>query len=288
MYHANLMGLLVRKFCGNPRLAWGIRCSNVFFRDYRPVTRWIVECCSHLSAFPEAIVVNSQAGIRHHVRIGYKLARMRCIPNGFDLEHFRPDPAVRASVRYEFGLPEDALIIGLVARWDPLKDHGTFIKAAFRIAGQHEKAYFLLIGKGMDWNNRQLVSLFGGVEFQDRMLLLGAREDIPRLTVAFDIACSSSISEGFPNTVGEAMASGVPCVVTDTGDSASIVSDTGYVVPCNDAAALASACLKLIEMDRVRRQELGLRARKRIEQHYALADTVREYEKLYTTLVKGR
>jgi glycosyltransferase involved in cell wall biosynthesis len=211
---------------------------------------------------------------------------MRCIPNGFDLEHFRPDPAVRASVRYELGLPEDALIIGLVARWDPLKDHGTFIKAAFRIARQHEKAYFLLIGEGMDWNNRQLTSLFGGVEFQDRVLLLGAREDIPRLTVAFDIACSSSISEGFPNTVGEAMASGVPCVVTDVGDSAAIVSDTGYVVPCNDAAALASACLKLIEMGQVRRQELGLRARKRIGQNYALADTVRVYEELYTTLVK--
>ena len=112
------------------------------------------------------------------------------------------------------------LIIGLVARWDSLKDHSMFIEAAAAVSREHEDIYFVLVGRGIEWETPELAALIRTAGLQDRMILLGERDDIPSLTAAFDIACSSSITEGFPTTIGEAMACGVPCVVTDVGDAA--------------------------------------------------------------------
>jgi glycosyltransferase involved in cell wall biosynthesis len=106
------------------------------------------------------------------------------------------------------------------------------------------------------------------------------------LTAALDIATCSSYSESFPNIIGEAMACAVPCVVTDVGDAARIVAETGCVVPPKDAPALASALRELIELGPAGRQELGLRARARVEERYSLDSVVWQYETLYERLMK--
>ncbi len=285
MYHANLLGVLVSKLFRIPKLVWSIRCSDVPFDEYRPLTGWIVKLCAHLSAIPDAIIVNSRAGMSEHVRLGYRAPRMCFVPNGFDLDCFRPDPMARSSVRRELGIPEESIIIGLVGRWDPLKDHTTFVQAAAHIAREYENAYFLLIGSGMERETPKLTALIDEVGLKDKAILLGLRHDVPRLTAAFDIACSSSSTEGFPTTIGEAMSCGVPCVVTDVGDSAVIVGDTGRVVPRGDSAAFASACLELIQMGSTRRQELGREGRELIRKRYSLTMVVEEYEKVYRRLL---
>jgi len=284
MYHADLLGVLVSRLVETPNLVWTIRCSSVPFNRYRPLTGLIVKLCSLLSAIPDAIIVNSSAGIRHHVKLGYTPGRMHLIPNGFDVERFRPDSGARFSIRTELGLPEDAIIIGLVARWDSLKGHSTFVQAASLIARESNSIYFLLIGKGVTWETAKLATLIRDTGFQDRMILLGQRDDMPRLTAAFDIACSSSITEGFPTTIGEAMACGVPCVVTDVGDSAAIVGETGRVVQRGDATAFAHACKELIALGPDGRRELGCRARTLIISQYGLSGIARRYENLYTNL----
>lgn len=285
LYHADFLGLLVSIISDRPKLLWNIRCSRVPFKEYRPITGLIVKVCSRLSTIPDAIIVNSTAGISEHIRHGYLSSRMHLIPNGFNTELLRPDPEARSSVRRELGLSNDVIIIGYVARWDPLKDHSTFIQAAVQIAQDYEKTYFFLVGDGMTYETRELSSLIEGSGLRQRMVLLGPRDDIPRITAAFDIACSTSVTEGFPTTVGEAMACGVPCVVSDVGDSATIVGESGRVVPPGDPLALSFACRDLIEMGPARRRELGRKARKLIASKYELTDVVREYEKLYKNLV---
>ena len=116
--------------------------------------------------------------------------------------------------------------------------------------------------------------------------LLGRRQDIPRLTAALDLATSSSCGEGFPNVVGEAMACGIPCVVTDVGDSALIVGKTGKVVPPHDPEALASAWKELLRLTPQVRQKLGNAARKRVETEYSLAAAARRYEALWSIQAK--
>ena len=284
LYHADLLGLLAGKLARVPVIVWNVRCSNVPFNSYRQMTGLIVKACSRLSTLPEAIIVNSWAGIHEHIRRGYRSSRLCFIPNGFDTKSFRPDPEARFSVREELGLSKDALIIGCVGRWDPLKDHSTFIGAAAQVTREHEKVYFLLVGKGLTYKTRELLSLIKASGVQQRTILLGPRKDIPRITAAFDIACSSSITEGFPTTVGEAMACGIPCVATDVGDSATIIRDTGRIVPPGNVPAFAAACKDLIEMGHTRRRELGLKARELITSKYELTGVVREYENLYTNL----
>jgi glycosyltransferase involved in cell wall biosynthesis len=209
---------------------------------------------------------------------------MHLIPNGFDAESFRPDYSARLAVRRELGLTEDALIIGLVARWDPLKDHATFVDAASFLAREYDNIYFVLIGRGIEWDTLGLAALVRAAGLQDRMILLGERDDMPRLNAAFDVACSSSLTEGFPNTIGEAMACGVPCVVTDVGDAAAIVGNTGLAVPAGDAVAFAKACKELIALGPKARREFGRKGRERIINKYALPTIVKQYEDLYTNL----
>jgi glycosyltransferase involved in cell wall biosynthesis len=119
--------------------------------------------------------------------------------------------------------------------------------------------------------------------------LLGEQRDVPRLLNAFDIATSSSsYGEGLPNAIGEAMATGIPCVVTDAGDSALLVGDTGIVVPKRDPGALCAAWQWLLDAGSDFRRAMGERARKRIMEHYSLQVMIRRYETLYRNLTSGR
>lgn len=286
LYHADLLGLLAARLIKSCKLVWNIRCSAIPFESYRPRTGWIVALCSRLSSRPDAIVVNSRAGIQQHLGLGYNSSHIHFIPNGFDLDRFCPDPQARLSVRRELGIQDDALILGLVGRLDRLKDHATFLQAAAAIIREHQqKVYFVLIGEGLEWETPALASEIKDFDLQDKVILLGPRDDVPRLTAAFDIACSTSISEGFPNTIGEAMSCGVPCVVTDVGDSAAIVGDSGRVVPAGDAMALARGCGDLLALGYQGRRELGIKARESINRDYSLPKIVRMYSALYDSLI---
>jgi glycosyltransferase involved in cell wall biosynthesis len=118
--------------------------------------------------------------------------------------------------------------------------------------------------------------------------LLGPRSDVNRIYCALDILASSSVSEAFPLVVGEAMASGVPCVVTDVGDSARIVGPTGYVVSPGDPEALATAWDQMLSMSRDARAQLGATARQRVCQQFDLTAMTQRYEALYTEVVTPR
>jgi len=237
---------------------------------------------------PAAIVVNSEAGRRQYERHGYSPRRWQLISNGFDLKVLRPDPAARNAVRDALRVRADAPLIGLVARFDPLKDHGTFLRAAGVLARTDSAVHFVLIGNGVVPGNALLDRLVRQEGLAGRLHMLGERRDIPWLTAALDISSLSSYAEGFPNVIGEAMACGVPCVVTDVGDCRVIVGETGVVVPPRDPHALAEGWRTLLRMDREARSRLGEAARQRIERHFSLRHIVNEYEQLYLSLTGAR
>jgi glycosyltransferase involved in cell wall biosynthesis len=192
-------------------------------------------------------------------------------------------------VREELGISQEALLIGLVGRFDPQKDHRNFVEAAARLRTDCPQVHFLLCGDGVNWNNAELTGWIGEAGLRQQFHLLGRREDMPRLTAALDISStSSSYGEGFPNVIGEAMACGVACAITDVGDSAFIVGETGLVVPPRDPEALAQAWKKLIEMGPEGRQKLGETARKRILENFSLPDIVARYEALYKEVVRRK
>jgi glycosyltransferase involved in cell wall biosynthesis len=284
MYHANLLGLAFMK---PSRTLWNIRCSDMDLSAYGPLYRFTVKAGARLSGLPKAIVTNSLTGRDVHIRLGYSPRGWVLIPNGFDTEVFKPDAGARLQARAELGIPEGSLVVGIVARLDPMKDLETFFRAVDLQLTKSPSAHVVVAGRGLSPGEPFLNSLIRD-EHAPRVHLLGERHDIPRVLSAFDIALSSSQSEGLPNAVGEAMSTGIPCVVTDAGDSAALVGDSGIVVPKGDPEALAAAWERLADAGEDYRKSLGEQARSRITGHYSLQAMVARYQSLYTSLTQDR
>jgi glycosyltransferase involved in cell wall biosynthesis len=176
---------------------------------------------------------------------------------------------------------QDSFLIGLIGRYHPVKDHDNFLKAAALLLKTHPDTQFVLCGKQVDSKNRSLGELIHNLQITEQVHLLGERHDIPRITAALDVSASSSRTEGFPNVIGEAMSSGVPCVATDVSDLAVILGETGRIVPPGNPVALATALAELIEIGPEGRAALGARARSRIVAHYSLDEEVAQYETIY-------
>jgi len=187
-------------------------------------------------------------------------------------------------LRSELGLPPDTPLVALVARYAPIKGHDVFIAAAGKLAAVNPSVHFVLAGIEIDDTNTPLMQSINSSGVPERFRLLGEREDIEHVLTAVDITCSSSYGEGFPNVVAEAMACGIPCVVTDAGDSALLVGGFGQVVPTGDPTALYRSCEQLLSSHE-ERQRLGCSARSRIEQHFSVASMVTRYQQLYEELV---
>jgi glycosyltransferase involved in cell wall biosynthesis len=284
LYHSDLVGLLVGRAARVPAIAWNIRCSHMGDEYRHGVNGALVGALARFSKYPDAVVANSHAGQEEHAALGYNPKRWEVLTNGFDLAVYKPDADARASLRQELELPDDTVLIGLVARYDPMKDHAGFLQAATELLSTDTKTHFVLAGGGVDQDNGPLNALIDELGVRKWIHLLGRRDDVPRLTAGLDIATCCSLGEGFPNVVGEAMGCAVPCVVTDVGDAARIVGDTGIVVPAADAQALARGWREMIGKGSAGRAELGKRALARIEDQFSLAHCVERYQDFYESL----
>jgi glycosyltransferase involved in cell wall biosynthesis len=287
MYHANLMGGLAAKVAGKIPVVWGIHNSNLSYKHNKLTTIGTAVVCGNLSRWlPSRIVSVSELARTIHLKLGYSSEKMLVIPNGFDLDVFKPDSDARQSVRAELGVSEKDTLIGLIARFDPQKDHRNFIEAALLLHKRLPEAHYLLCGDGISIENKELNRWLKSSNNYRYFHLLGPRMDIPRLICALDILSSSSYGEAFPLVVGEAMACCIPCVVTDVGDSAWIVGKTGRVVPPKNPQAFADALFELLSMDKEEREELGKLARQRIAENFSLDSIVHKYEDLYQEILE--
>jgi glycosyltransferase involved in cell wall biosynthesis len=286
MYQADLVSGLAARLAGGMPVAWGIHNAYLEPRSVKRIKLWTVRACIWSSGWlPSRIVCCSEASREVHAQLGYPQKKMMVVPNGSDLAAFRPDPEARRSVCEELGLRVETPLIGLVARFDLPKDHRTFVQAAGLLHTRVPEAHFILCGDSITRENPQLTEWIDAARVRSRCHLLGRRLDMPRLSAALDVATSSSsFSEAWPLAVGEAMACGVPCAVTDVGDSSVIVGDTGRVVPPKNPQALADAWHGLLTLGPDERTRLGQAARRRMEEHFDLLGAVAKYEKLYEEL----
>ncbi len=282
MYHGNLAAWVVSRFaCPRARLFWNIRQTLYDLALEKQLTRWLIAVSRWVSAAPESIIYNSVLSSTQHEAVGYPNQSTVVIPNGFDLCRFRPDESARESVRQEFGLASLAPLVIHIARYHPMKDHFTLLQAIKRLSGENLAARFLLVGHGVTECNQVLYGQRNEFGLQDSLILAGERFDVPRLMAAADLAVlSSAWGEGFPNVVGEAMACGTPCVVTDIGDAAKVVGDCGLVVPPRDPDALAMALGQLLSEHDLRKI-LGNKARQRIQELFSIEKVARTYLDLY-------
>lgn len=291
MYHADLLGGVAARLAGVRRVFWGIRHSTLEKGKSKRSTILIASLCALLSRWiPEKIICCANKALEVHVDIGYSVAKLLVIQNGYDLSCFKPDVEAGEQVRNELGLCTGDFVIGKVGRFDPLKDHYNLLDALALVAEKQIKFYCVFIGKGLSPDNPALLSHIVKLDLQDRVLLVGPRTDIPAVMNALDLHVLSSMSEGFPNVLAEAMACGTPCVSTDVGDALEIIGDAAACCPAQNAQALADVIIKLAQEWQQNPSVWHRRkveSAQRIEDRFSIEGMVASYETCWFSVMQS-
>jgi len=273
----SILALVLKPWLSTTRIVWGVRASDVDLRPYGWFPRVTFRISCWLARFADLVIANSVAGAEYHTFRGYPATRLAVVANGFDLERFRPNPEAGRRMRTAWRIPVDASLIGVVGRIDPIKDHASVVSAAAILRRQRPDCRFVFVGDSATDLGAQVRAQAEALGLSDGLVWVGLQDDMPAVYNALDVLCSASLSEGFPNVLGEAMACGVPCVASDVGDSARLLDSCGVVVPPRDPVRLAEAiCQVLVRTG----PDLKRACRERIEQEFSVDRMVTETEQL--------
>lgn len=286
MYHADLIGGVVARLAGCRTVIWGIHSIGLA-KGAKRSTRLIQWLCAHLSWWvPSLILCVASASKEAHVEVGYEAARMEVLPNGYDFNAMEPSAGARERLRTAWGIGPEDRVVGTVGRDCEEKDYPNFIQAAALVAAVNPHARFLMVGRDLDETNIWLMNALEGAGIRDRFVLTGERRDVPDCLTAMDLFCLPSRMEAFPNVLVEAMASGLPCVSTDAGDAALILSEGGLVVPRGNDAALAGALLDLLGRPEMDLKRLGALGRDRVRAAFSVEGQATALKSIYARLLE--
>ncbi|MGC4094717.1 MAG: glycosyltransferase [Polyangiaceae bacterium] len=272
----NLLAVTLRPLLPDACLVWGIRSSRGVDTDYDWLARWLTRLESRCARLPDLVIANSQAGANDLLRRSFPRDKIVIVPNGIDVDLYQFDQEGRDRVRREWHVQPDEILMGIVARADPVKAHGIFLEAAAVLCKQRSNLRFVCVGVGDELAAIRMRNHASELGIGDRLLVEGPRDSLASAYSAIDVLVMCSNSEGFPNVVAEAMACGTPCVVTAVGDAVDIVGDTGMHARPGDPEGIANAILAMIERLAVeRRSEIRERVRARIAERFSLAQLAR-------------
>jgi glycosyltransferase involved in cell wall biosynthesis len=280
----NMLALLARLAHRRTKVIWGVR-SSFIDRDKRDwLSRLTFRLSCRLARLADCIIANSEAGATYHCELGYPRNRTTVVRNGIDTQRFRFDLNGRTRMRQAWAIPDSSLLVGLVGRIDPMKDHLTFLRTAALLSADDESWRFVCVGAGKPDFVRAMKSEAERLKLKDRLVWAGAYEDMAAVYSALDIAVSTSYGEGFSNTIAEAMACGRPCVVTDVGDSAAIVGRSGIAVPARNPQALCEAVMRIRQRMLNQDATLSASARARIVERFGLDALIERTEAVLRAL----
>lgn len=255
---ANFIAWVTMRFSRNDNLVWGIRASTFRINWKMNIFN---KLCALVSKNIKLVIVNSYAGQESLFKYGFRPQKVQIIPNGIDTEKFQFDERERKKICQELEILSNQQVIGIIGRIIPIKDHSTLIKAASLLSMKVKNLRILIVGVGSADYIDDLYTLVDELGLANRVIWLGSRRDIVAIYSALDVLVSSSLGEGFSNVIGEAMSCGIPCVVTDVGDSASIVGDPTRVVRPKDPKLLAEAMYKVLRLENEIEGTMALRDR---------------------------
>lgn len=289
MYHGNLILSLLRPALpAELPVVWNIRRGMDDYRERKMLTRLTVKANARLSQTPAKIIYCTEESRFQHEEFGFHRGRGIVIGNGFDARRFRPRGGAREKIRERLGFTDETVVIGNVGRYDTAKGRAFLIDAFAMIHRQYPRARLMLVGRGMSDDNIALKTRLHEIGVSRSVVLYGESSAIEEVYSAFDVLCSSSVAEGFPNVVAEAMLSELPCVATDTGNIRKLLEGVGVVVPSRDARLLSEALGQMCTRSEGVRREMGRVSRERIARMYSLETVAAQYAQLYASLAKIR
>ncbi|MEH6824330.1 MAG: glycosyltransferase, partial [Motiliproteus sp.] len=287
MYHGDLAATIARRWAlPGTRLIWNVRNTLYALKSEKILTRQVIRANRLLSSRVDGILYNSELSRQQHQAFGFCANQSRVIGNGFDLAKFGPNKKAAAVLRASLGIPMDAVVVGHVARFHPMKDHQGFLQAMKPLLSATPSLYLLMSGRGVENSNPELTASLRGLPM-DRVCLLGEQRDTSPVFAAMDLFClSSKWGEGFPNVLGEAMASGVPCVARDVGDSATVLGNTGTIVPSGGLLQLTQAIENMVNVSTDERRVMATAGRERIADNYSIEAITDQYRQFYQKVME--
>ena len=278
MYHGNLLSHIMKLFFKPKHHYIAIRQTLPDISNQKKLTQLIIRLDAFLSRWADKTLYVAQAAVPQHLAVGYEKKNIQVIPNGFDLENFFPNIESREKIRKIYNLNQKDFVVGHVARFHPMKDHQSFIKSINQLMFEKPNLKVILIGKDVTIEKFQKDISSENIE---RFIFAGEQKNLNEWNNAFDLAVSSSsYGEGFSNAIGEAMACGVPCLVTDVGDSAWIVDSTGYVVPPYRTDLLEEK-MRIVISNREELIQKGKNARARMVKHFSIEAICQKYFEIW-------
>mgnify|MGYP001019974466 CR=1 FL=1 len=279
----NILTSLLSFLTPTVKAVWGVRTAHLKLEYYGWLPRFLNWIEPQLAGKAALVVANSQAGLRSAVQSGVPAEKMIVIPNGIAVEQFYPDTAARSVIRATWRVAPEEILIGVVGRIDPIKEHKLFFSAAAELSRIRPQVRFVCVGEAVNRAYRaDLEAAVQSLGLAEKVVWAEAQYDMLRVYNALDILTNCSSSEGFSNVIGEAMACGVQCVVTDVGDSALIIGDAGVVVPPNDPAALLNGWLTCLRQSR---PTINTQARQRIHELYSVRALAEQTEAALLAIV---
>ncbi|HKT52471.1 MAG TPA: glycosyltransferase [Candidatus Angelobacter sp.] len=230
----------------------------------------------------EVFAVSRELREHYSAQVGSAKSRIGFVPNGVDTERFHADEEARIRMRSQLGISPTAFIAGTVGRLDPVKDHKTLLRAAELLGSSETDSHIVIVGGGPEHEMLRAL-IVASAALRGRVHLAGESAQPEHWLNAFDVFVLPSLSEGMSNTLLEAMATSLSCVVTNVGANPDLVDDgkSGYLVPVGDAKAIADRIFQLA-IDPQLRARMGQRGRLKVTQEFSMARMLENYTRLYT------
>jgi glycosyltransferase involved in cell wall biosynthesis len=283
MYHACLVGGIIGKIAGVKNILWNFLGTIQKLKQKKLHTRIVFILCIPLSYLIPTKIICCAVTIREICKsYGFQSKKFKVIFNGYDIEEFKRNLVDRERIRTELSISDETLLIGMIARWHPQKNHSLLIRSLELILARGENFKCLLMGEGMQ--NDTIASLINETGLKELVILRKEHSNVPAVMSALDIhILSSGFGEGFPNVLAEAMACEVPCITTDIGDSEIVIGETGWLVRENSFEEMADRISEALILwkDKKKWLKRSKEARERIINNYQISRMVDSYRELY-------
>lgn len=266
MYHANVLATLsTLGIQHKPNVFWGIHHSLASTKEESISTKVALVFSKILSNKPKGIIYCAHSALVQHQKFGLENANSHVIANGVSLTKFEPNPILH-----------EPCTIGFAGRYHLAKGYPYLFATIAKLKDQ--PIIFKIAGSGANIENPEIKAYFEQYQLDEKKVqLLDQISDMPSFYHSIDAFLMTSITEGFPNVLVEAMASGLPCISTDVGDAKYIVNDFGTIVPPRDVEALTDAILNYVAKTDEEKRALKQATRQRVEQNFGIESVSQQY-----------
>jgi len=285
LFEANLVARIAGWLARTPIVICSERSSNYEMKDYEVIVEKLTERLYDLT------IANSQTG-RDFLMKNKRVPKdkIKVVYNGIDPQRF--EVSNNNDTKGQLNIPKNSLVIGIIARFKPAKNHKMFFQVAKEIISKYPNVYFICVGDTAPMQEnyyKKMIEFLRDLRIEKRIMLTGKRLDIPNILNIMDISVLTSSWEGLPNTLIESMLMGIPVVVTDVGDNLLIVENevNGFVVPVNDVDKMAEKISILLEDENLRK-EIGNRNKEKAISLFSIEKMVKNTEDIFLELLEKK